>query len=144
MIVTIVHEKQNPVLQMQDRVSRKCRPGLPCKCRTLHLVTVPQMQDISEGGACPANAGQILDKPLGWCVGGASFEREKDDAAQRKGERVMAKEHDRKSYERQTEPTAISVRALRDYEEFIGAKKHLVLGLLSHTGPERSNSVAIG
>jgi hypothetical protein len=32
-----------------------------------------------------------------------------------------------------------------DYEEFIGAKKHLVLGLLSHTGPpQRSNSFAIG
>ncbi len=31
-----------------------------------------------------------------------------------------------------------------DYIEFIGAKKHLVLGLLSHTDPERSNSVAIG
>jgi hypothetical protein len=30
------------------------------------------------------------------------------------------------------------------YEECIGAKKYLVLGLLSHTGPERSNSVAIG
>src|SRR5215467_9622449 len=29
-----------------------------------------------------------------------------------------------------------------DYEEFIGAKKHLVLGLLSHIGPpQRSNSV---
>jgi len=32
-----------------------------------------------------------------------------------------------------------------DYEEFIGAKKHLVLGLLSHTGPpQRSRSFAIG
>ena len=29
-------------------------------------------------------------------------------------------------------------------EEFIGAKKHLVLGLLSHTGPRRSYSFAIG
>src|SRR5262245_6747400 len=32
-----------------------------------------------------------------------------------------------------------------DYEEFIGAKKHLVLGLLSQTGPpQRSNSFATG
>jgi len=30
------------------------------------------------------------------------------------------------------------------YEECIGAKKHLVLGALSHTGPQRSNSFAIG
>src|SRR5215471_5582559 len=31
------------------------------------------------------------------------------------------------------------------YQEFIGAKKHLVLALLSHTGPpQRSNSFAIG
>jgi hypothetical protein len=34
--------------------------------------------------------------------------------------------------------------ASEDYIEFIGAKKHLVLGLLSHTGPRRSNSFAIG
>jgi hypothetical protein len=32
-----------------------------------------------------------------------------------------------------------------DYEEFVGAKKHLVLGLLSQTGPpQRSNSFATG
>jgi hypothetical protein len=31
------------------------------------------------------------------------------------------------------------------YEEFIGAKKHLVLGVSPHTGaPQRSNSFAIG
>jgi len=36
-------------------------------------------------------------------------------------------------------------RAVPDYEEFIGAKKHLVLGLSSHTGPPQgSNSFAIG
>jgi len=28
----------------------------------------------------------------------------------------------------------VGMRAVADYEEFIGAKKHLVFGLLSHTG----------
>jgi hypothetical protein len=37
-----------------------------------------------------------------------------------------------------------ATNASEDYEECIGAKKHLVLGLLSQTGPERSNSFAIG
>jgi hypothetical protein len=32
-----------------------------------------------------------------------------------------------------------------DYEEFIGAKKHLVLGLLSDTGPlQKSTAFAAG
>src|SRR5262245_16626859 len=39
----------------------------------------------------------------------------------------------------------VGIRAVPDYEEFIGAKKHLVLGLSSHTGPPQgSNSFAIG
>ena len=29
------------------------------------------------------------------------------------------------------------------YEEFIGAKKHLVLGVSPHTGPQGSNSFAV-
>src|SRR5262245_55813784 len=37
------------------------------------------------------------------------------------------------------------VRAVPDYVEFIGAKKHLVLGLSSHAGPPQgSNSFSIG
>jgi hypothetical protein len=31
------------------------------------------------------------------------------------------------------------IRKLTTYEEFIGTKKHLVLGLLTHTGPLGSN-----
>jgi len=38
----------------------------------------------------------------------------------------------------------VGMRTVPGYEECIGAKKHLVLGLLSHTAPERSYSVAIG
>jgi hypothetical protein len=38
-----------------------------------------------------------------------------------------------------------ATNASEDYEEFIGAKKHLVvLGMPSNTGPEPSNSFAIG
>jgi hypothetical protein len=39
----------------------------------------------------------------------------------------------------------VGLRAVPDYEEFIGAKKHLVLGSLSYIGPPQGkNSVAIG
>jgi hypothetical protein len=38
----------------------------------------------------------------------------------------------------------VGKRERENYEECIGAKKHLVLGVLSHTGPLRSNSFAIG
>jgi hypothetical protein len=40
----------------------------------------------------------------------------------------------------------VGIRAVPDYEEFIGAKKHLVLGSLSHAGspPKGSCSFAIG
>jgi hypothetical protein len=34
----------------------------------------------------------------------------------------------------------VGIRAVLDYEEFIGAKKHLVLGLLSHTGPAQGSA----
>jgi hypothetical protein len=38
-----------------------------------------------------------------------------------------------------------AIAAVLDYEEFIGAKKHLVLGSLSYIGPPQGkNSVAIG
>jgi hypothetical protein len=37
----------------------------------------------------------------------------------------------------------LSARERENYEECIGAKKHLVLGLLTNTGPE-SNSFATG
>jgi hypothetical protein len=39
----------------------------------------------------------------------------------------------------------VGIRAVPDYVEFIGAKKHLVLGLSSHAGPPQgSNSFSIG
>src|SRR5262249_34858467 len=40
----------------------------------------------------------------------------------------------------------VGIRAVPDYEEFIGAKKHLVLGLSSHAGspPKGSCSFSIG
>jgi hypothetical protein len=39
----------------------------------------------------------------------------------------------------------LGMRGVPDYVEFIGAKKHLVLGLSSHIGPPQgSNSFAIG
>jgi hypothetical protein len=41
--------------------------------------------------------------------------------------------------------TAAAALSFLDYEEFIGAKKHLVLGSSSNTGPpQESNSFAIG
>ena len=36
------------------------------------------------------------------------------------------------------------MRRIIGYEEFIGAKKHLVLGLLCHTAPYGSKSLAAG
>ena len=70
--------------------------------------------------------------------------------ARREGGRLCDEEaNGRRSY-RQLHPTwplpsyALGVRAV-DYQEFIGAKKHLVLGLSSQTGPpQRSNPFAIG
>jgi hypothetical protein len=36
-------------------------------------------------------------------------------------------------------PQTTALRRL-DYQEFMGAKKHLVLGLLSHTGPAQGST----
>jgi hypothetical protein len=53
MIVTTVHEKQNPVPYTRYRVSRTLGTGLSRTLGTLRSATVPYTRYISNGGTVP-------------------------------------------------------------------------------------------